>query len=506
MKGGAVIIGCGAAGLSAALFLARHGGHVTLVADMPPERAQSSLAVGGINAALGDGDSAENHARDTLSAGHFLAGETAVRGMTEAAPSIIRELEASGAVFRKDNDRAYSLRRMGGQSCGRAVHAAGGIGRQVMDALANELRRHEAKGEIECRFGWSFRRLALVGDRVCGAWIRHSASSETAFLPGPVVMACGGLNGVFGFTTGSVANTGEAAASLFADGVPFSNLEFIQFHPTTIRLRGKSLLVSEAARSEGGRLFVLRDGRPFHFLEEKYGPNGSLMPRDVISREEWRWLSAGHQVYLDLRHLNEDSRRRLSGSYDDCIRLAGLDPAGQPIPVEPGIHYFMGGIQVDCRHRSPMEGLYAAGECACQYHGANRLGGNSLLGALYGGIVAAREILGRTMETPSEPSRPAHSDQPQAKEAERQAIMRKALGVVRDEAGLRAGVLALDRLPRHDEMTLLCRAMLLSALARGESRGSHFRSDCPESRKEFRKNIVTSMKDGEVGMTMEEAR
>ena len=497
MNGEAVIIGCGAAGLSAALFLARHNCKSVLVADMPPERSQSGLALGGINAALGEDDSAEKHARDTCSAGCFLADAAAIRGMTDAAPKIVDELECLGAVFRKNYDRTYALRMMGGHSCGRTVHANGGIGRQVMDALSQEFRRHADAGRIQCRFGWRFHRLGWRNAKVCGAWICHMESGESAFIPGPVLMASGGLNGLFGLTTGSVANTGEAAASLFADGVPFSNLEFIQFHPTTLRLRNKCLLISESARSDGGRLFVRKGDKEFYFMEDKYPDHGNLMPRDTVSREEWHWLSSGHQVFLDLRHLPDASRKQLFDTCGTYLHLTGMDPAVQPVPVEPGIHYFMGGIQVDALHHTPVEGLYAAGECACQYHGANRLGGNSLLGAIYGGMTAAREILGHSFPPlRTLVSAPRSDTLPGGLPF--QPIMRKAMGVVRDERGLAAALEALDKHKHQGTVIPLCRAMLFSAMARRESRGSHCRSDFPECGEEFRKNSIAVFSNGDI--------
>jgi succinate dehydrogenase / fumarate reductase flavoprotein subunit len=318
-------------------------------------------------------------------------------------------------------------------------------------------------------------------------------------------MACGGLNGFFGNATGSTANTGIAAALLFADGVPFSNLEFIQFHPTTLRLKGKNLLISESARSEGGRLFVLQGGKPYYFMEDKYPELGNLMPRDIVSREECLLIKQGAQVYLDLRGLPEKTyETTLADIVSDCILFAGIDPEKEPIPVEPGIHYFMGGIQVDRFHRSPVKGLYAAGECACQYHGANRLGGNSLLGAIHGGKTAAEAVLcsefsipdGFSEEKPPVPLRYFRMEP-------LQAIMRAGMGLERSKAQLENALNAVEKVSVPDEIRLFSRAILLSAWNRTESRGSHFRSDYPECNPAMRKSSVVQFCDGEIRFSWE---
>lgn len=321
-----IIIGAGAAGLCAAWELAKNHVHSVLVSDMPSERAQSNMAEGGINAAfLSDTDSPELHAEETLRAGRYLADAQAVHDLAENAPNIIEQLFSAGMSFSLNSDGKPDVRAFGGQSVKRTFY-----------------------------------------------------------------VASGGLNGMFGNATGSVRNTGAVSASLFADGVAFANGEFIQYHPTTVPMHGKHLLITEAVRGESGRLFALQDGKPFYFMEEKYPELGNLMPRDVIAREEWMLLQQGKQIWLDMRHLDKNIQQtKLRGVLNDCSQFLSLDPTKKPIPVVPGIHYFMGGIWVDRQHRTTMRGLYASGECACQYHGANRLGGNSLLGAIYGGTIAA---------------------------------------------------------------------------------------------------------------------
>lgn len=502
-----VVIGGGLAGLSAALHLAEQEGIlVHLVSDMYSERSQSCLAEGGINAAIGSGDTPEQHFQDTWKSGCGLADADALMAMVSSAPEIVRELEEWGVPFVKASDRSFALRTMGGHSWPRTAYTVNGIGRQIMDVLIQRVRKAEAEKRVLRYVNRVFRALAKQNDCVCGVWLEQLDMHEMEFVPGRVIMACGGLNGFFGNATGSIANTGLAASSLFADGVQFSNLEFIQFHPTTLRLREKNLLISEAARSEGGRLFVMKNGKPFYFMEEMYGEQGNLMSRDIVSREEWHLMKQGFDVYLDLRGLPDAVyRTSLSGVVSDCISFAGIDPRKDPLPVEPGIHYFMGGIKVDKWHRSSASGLYAAGECACQYHGANRLGGNSLLGAIYGGKKAAEAVLtdrndGSAAEYRGKPPvRPdAFSWRPL------QNLMRSAMGVERNGQQLEEALSRLAEMPLPNEIQILGRAILLSALNRTESRGSHHRSDYPDSDPEFQKNSVVQVQSGEIVFSWEE--
>ena len=192
-------------------------------------------------------------------------------------------------------------------------------------------------------------------------------------------MATGGMNGLFEeMTTGSMLNTSDAAAIALERGVELANLEFIQYHPTTIAIQGKRMLISEAARGEGGRLYVKRRGYKWYFMEEKYPELKNLMPRDVVSAEMVKVTSRAEcddQVFLDMTEIPEMIwNTRLSDLREQCINYLNIDPVSQPVPVSPGIHYFMGGVRVDEEHRTSLANCYAAGECACQYHGANRLG------------------------------------------------------------------------------------------------------------------------------------
>lgn len=526
-----MIIGAGAAGLSAALELAKNGVKSVLVADMPSQRAQSVMAEGGINAAFpSDIDSPALHAEETLRAGRYLADPAAVRDLAENAPELIEELFADGMSFTLNSEGKPDARAFGGQSVKRTYYAAANTGKQLMHTLIAQVRRYEVDGLVRRMTGWLFSRLLWKGEQVCGCVLSHASTGEKAVLHGKVIITSGGLNGLFGNATGSVRNTGAVTASLFTDGVAIANGEFIQYHPSTVRLHGKNMLITEAVRGEGGRLFTLRDGKPYYFMEEKHPELGNLMPRDVIAREEWTLMQQGQQIFLDMRHLDKDiQQNKLKGVVEDCRQFLSLDPTKEPIPVVPGIHYFMGGIRVDRQHRTDHKGLYAAGECACQYHGANRLGGNSLLGALYGGKTAARSVIADGFDVPD-----AAEPQPEqlgAKAADGsyidgtlalRRIMQNGLGIVRDGKTIGAALAELTDLGEklsdsYDPSAsayenealrnccLLGQALLLSADARKESRGAHTRSDFPEERSEYQKQTVARQMDSGIKITFESA-
>ncbi len=543
-----IVICAGAAGLSAALSLAEKNIKVLLVSDQPSERAQSVMAEGGMNAALvseESEDSVQKHAEETLQAGRNLADRQAVEGMTQAAPSIVEKLYSQGMSWTLNEEKQPQRRAFGGQKYKRTAFAADSTGKQLMHTLTEQVRRYEAEGCIERKIGWQFLKLLYSQEkagavsglaeggaaerRVCGCILYDELREQCEAVYGAgVIIASGGLNGLFGNATGSVRNTGYVTASLFADGIPFANGEFIQYHPTTVRLHGKQMLITEAARGEGGRLFVERNGQPYYFMEEKYPELGNLMPRDVISREEWKLMAEGYHIWLDIRGLDADIyKNRLRGVVDACQTFLGLDPTKEPIPVAPGIHYFMGGIRVDREHRTAVRGLYAAGECACQYHGANRLGGNSLLGALYGGQKAAesaasdltREELSSNAGKVSEQMNvPIVFRSEGGNAADRmnqlRGILGESLGIIRDEKELQSGLEAVRKLSetvkekdeadalmienkRFKDSCLLGEAMILSALERKESRGAHQRSDFPEELPAYQKTTLARYtKDG----------
>ncbi|MDR0912741.1 MAG: FAD-binding protein [Methanobrevibacter sp.] len=387
---------------------------IILVSTMPSERAQSVMAEGGINGALntkGENDSVTQHCEDTLKAGLYLANPNAVKSLTDNAPDIIQNLDKYGVIFNRDSNGNIDLRNFGGQKKKRTAFAKSSSGKQIMTAMIQNVRKYEDMGLVKRYNSHSFLELIKLKDNlnnlnnidnieICrGCLVINNYTNEIIpILADGVIIASGGLHGLFNNITGSLDNTGIVTANLFTSGVLIANGEFIQYHPTTLKFHKKHLLISEAARGEGGRLFVYKNGEKYYFMEDKYPELGNLMPRDVVSYEIWNILNNGNYddniVYLDLTELpDEVLKNKLLDIVEDCKTFFNIDPKFEPIHVIPGIHYFMGGIKVDQYHRTNINGLYAAGECACQYHGANRLGGNSLLGAIFGGKIAAETFI-----------------------------------------------------------------------------------------------------------------
>ena len=367
-----------------------------------------------------------------------------------------------------------------------------------MTAIIDEARKYEAQGLIERLPHHAFVQLLLADGTCVGCVVRDTYSGSWLNLHGSVILASGGLSGLFGeYATGTVQNTGEVTAAVFRQGVMLANLEFIQYHPTTISTPGKRLLITEAARSEGGRLFTLQNGKPWYFMEEKYPVLGNLMPRDIVAREVAALSQRADYegaVYLDMSAVSADSwQNRLADLKVLCDQTLHLDPQKDPIPVIPGIHYFMGGIRVDTKHRTNIPYLYAAGECACQYHGANRLGGNSLLGAIYGGIMTAKQAIAEQGPCESLFCTDVPSDgEDGLTAAELQTvstILANGLSIIRTEKSITRAVKLLSEIrpPDHRcDVLLLGMAMLRSALERRESRGAHFREDFPQADDTYR--------------------
>lgn len=516
----AIIIGAGLAGLSAAIQLAESGRGSLLISRQQSERAQSVLAEGGINAALdtmGEGDTCGQHYEDTLRGGVFLADPNAVEGLVRHAPEIVRSLSDSGVPFNLTKDEEVMLRPFGGQKKRRTAYSRSSTGKMIMSALIDRARGFEDSGLIKRLPHHEMLRLLISEGRCTGVRIRDVFSGRCADVRGSVIVCCGGMNGVFPeMTTGTTANTGDAAAALFSQGVRFSGLEMIQYHPTTIGIPGKRCLVTEAARGEGGRLFVnKRDGSRSYFMEEKYPELGNLMPRDVVSREMYfvrEEEDTVGEVCLDMTELSEEVwKNRLSDLREELIRCLGTDPAREPIEVHEGIHYFMGGIWVDEQHRASLAGLFAAGECACQYHGANRLGGNSMLGAIYGGRVAAITLMSDCPDLGAEQdvsfnlspeAEPLSGECREGFERELCRLLLGGLGIVRDEGLIRRALEGLDELsqrdltPREENKLALGRAMLLSAMERRESRGAHYRRDFPKTEDTQRTTVAARRTEG----------
>ena len=523
-----LIIGSGLSGLSCAIELAEKGISSTLVSPYPSERAQSVMAAGGINAAIGADDSANQHAEDTLTSGGSIAGEEAVAGLCSAAPEIIRQLERLGVVFSRNETGEVALRAFGGQSRNRTAYAGASTGKQIMTALIRVARKYECQDMINRLLGRQFH-SALIRDNKCyGALLYNEKERkiETVFADA-VVVATGGQNVLFGKTTGSMQCDGYVAAKLYEQGARLKNLEFIQYHPTTIETPQKRMLITEAARGEGGRLYYMDGDRRVYFMEEKYGARGNLMPRDIVSKCIY---DAPSQVYLDISFLGKKLiESRLSEVAELCRKYAVLDVTKESIPVYPSVHFFMGGLAVGRDHKTSIDNLYAVGECASMYHGANRLGGNSLLSAIYSGQVAAKAIdeLSEMSERPDFNAYIAEQERALVEQLSSESpfsavyiryeiakLMNDCLGITRTEEKLVEGIQSVDYYLSISEklaydsdvsayigyslrpMLLLARAILTSALARKETRGAHIRNDYPERSDKFAFCSICEYQDG----------
>ena len=499
-----IVVGAGLAGLTAAIK-ASDKAKVDLISPDYSERSQSVMAMGGINAALntkGQNDSTDQHFADTMHGGCEINDSEAVSRLTGDAPEIVRWLSEIGTSFTRDSDGNIDLRYFGGQKKQRTAYAGARTGKQVVTALASQCRKREFEGTVERHVGWRFVSLMLTQNHECAGvvCVSENTGEVKSFVGDAVIMASGGLNSLFGKTVGSTQNDGYATAKLFTQGVQLSNLEMIQYHPTTIQAPGKRMLITEAARGEGGKLYVMRDGEKWYFMKEWYPEMAELMPRDVVSRSIYKASDGGEkEVYLDITHLDDETIKvKLDEVYDVCTQYLNLNPIEEPIPIFPGVHYFMGGIKTDADHRTNIKGLYAAGECSCQYHGANRLGGNSLLGAIHGGWVAAENAL---LENPTGEIIQEDIVLPGKNDDRLDDVMSRSMSIYRDEENLNK---ALDELMDMEEtpIIILAKACIMSALERKESRGAHQRTDYPQSEVEFEKTS-NAIYDGEINVFFE---
>ena len=423
-----IVVGGGLAGLMTVIKVAERGCPVDLFSIVPVKRSHSVCAQGGINAAvniMGENDSPEIHYYDTVKGGDFLAHQPLCRGMAYDAPSIIYLLDRMGVPFSRTSEGNLDFRRFGGTLHHRTAFAGASTGQQLLYALDEQVRRFEAQGLVTKHEGFEFLSPVLESpEGPCRGIVAMDLRTMKvhAFRSDAVVMATGGPGLVYGRSTNSMINTGSAAAGCYRAGVRYANGEFIQIHPTAIPGEDKMRLMSESARGEGGRVWVPKkkgDTRPpaeipeserWYFLEEKYPRFGNLVPRDIGAREIYHvcvdlgmGLDGEQKVYLDLTHKSREFLdRRLGAILEIYEQFVGDDPRTVPMKIFPAVHYSMGGLWVDYEptadgmidksspknHMTNIPGLYAAGECEYQYHGANRLGANALLSCIYAGTLA----------------------------------------------------------------------------------------------------------------------
>jgi succinate dehydrogenase / fumarate reductase flavoprotein subunit len=409
-----IIVGGGLAGLMATIRVAELGVPVDLFSIVPVKRSHSVCAQGGINAAKnlkGEGDSTWKHFDDTIYGGDFLANQGLVKSMCEAAPAIIDLLDRMGVMFNRTPEGLLDFRRFGGTLYHRTAFAGATTGQQLLYALDEQVRRHESLDRVKKFEGWTFLSAVLddagIARGICAMNLR---TMDVRTFPADAVIFCtGGIGAIFGRSTNSVVCTGSAQSALFQQGAWYANGEFIQVHPTAIPGEDKCRLMSESARGEGGRVWVpkkpgdtrhakdIPQSERFYFLEEWYPKYGNLVPRDVATRaihkvvfEMKMGLPGGPAVYLDVSHIpREVLDRKLEGILEIYEKFVGVDPREEPMKVFPAMHYTMGGLWVDNEQQSTnLPGIYAAGECEYQYHGANRLGANSLVSCIFGGMIA----------------------------------------------------------------------------------------------------------------------
>ncbi len=542
-----IVVGGGLAGLAAVIKIAEAGGNVDLFSIVPVKRSHSVCAQGGINAAKnlkGEGDSVWQHFDDSIFGGDFLANQTLVKGMCEAAPGIIDLLDRMGVPFNRTPEGVLDFRRFGGTMYNRTAFAGATTGQQLLYALDEQVRRYESEGKVKKYEGWEFLSAVIDGKGLTRGIVAMDLRTMEvkAFPSNAVILATGGVGAIFGKSTNSVVCTGSAQSAVFQQGACYANGELIQVHPTAIPGEDKLRLMSESARGEGGRVWVPRkpgDKRPvkeipeaerFYFLEEWYPKYGNLVPRDIATRaihkvvyEMGLGLDGQPMVYLDLSHIDAATLdRKLGGILEIYIKFVGEDPHKVPMKIFPGMHYTMGGMWIDNDHMTNIPGLFAAGECDYQYHGANRLGANSLMSCIYGGFLAGPNALRWAKN-----QKAAEGDGGAAAEVSRQeeinaALLKKEgkenpfklwreLGdtmtehatVVRYNKGLKqADEKIVELLDRYKCVSLadrsqwantsfafarqlknmleLARTITLGGILRDESRGAHYKPDFPE--------------------------
>ncbi|MET0090852.1 MAG: succinate dehydrogenase (quinone) flavoprotein subunit [Candidatus Thiodiazotropha sp.] len=555
-----IVIGGGLGGLWAALRVAESGAQVDIFSLFEVKRSHSVCAQGGINACFdtkGERDSIWQHIVDTLKGGAYLANQPPVKSMCEEAPGLIRTFERMGVTFSRTPEGLMDLRLFGGVKNRRTVFAGASTGQQLLYGVDQEVRRQEALGRVQKYEWWEFLSLVLDAQGACKGIVAMNLRTleVTRFRADAVILATGGMGQVYGHrSTNSTNSTGSAACRAYQQGAWFANTEFFQFHPTAMLGDDKTRLMSEAARGEGGRIWVPKDPqdtrRPreipeaerFYFLEEWYPSYGNTVPRDVASRAIWRvvhemglGVGGDHKVYLDLTHLNPGFiEQRLHAILDIYRKFHGDDPVHEPMVIYPSAHYAMGGLWMDFEkdssggmapgsprnHATNIPGLYACGECDYGYHGANRLGANSLLSASYSGRVTGESVAsylkGLQEDRESVPER-AYEDEIQRQQAINQSlldsnggenpyslhrelgeVMSDRVGVVRDNESLGKALDELRELEARthqvdlqeanrwsnqglaftrqlQEMIRLGQVIAASAQARDECRGAHYK-------------------------------
>jgi succinate dehydrogenase / fumarate reductase flavoprotein subunit len=539
-----LIIGGGLTGLRAAYEASLSSDTVAVLSKVHPLRSHSVAAQGGINAALGNAEGAEddtweNHAYDTVKGSDYLADQDAVEILTREAPRAVIELEHMGTLFSRFSNGKIAQRPFGGAGFPRTCYAADRTGHNILHTLYEQTIARKVKFYDE----YFVTSLVKHDGRCIGLTALDVMDGELhGFISKATLLATGGYGRLYARSTNALINQGDGAALALRVGCPLKDMEFVQFHPTT--LFGSNILITEGARGEGGFLYNSRGER---FMEHYAAKAMELAPRDIVARAIQTEVSKGNgleneYVQLDLTHLGaERIKERLPGIRQISMDFAGIDPIEKPLPVQPGQHYSMGGIDCDKNTRTPIPGLYAAGEASCvSVHGANRLGGNSLLETVVFGRIA-----GETMALDaSKVDMPGPSHVLEALESEGQRIDRILerkngepvhairdelkrvmfghFGIFRDRESMKKGLERLAELKSRfgkasigeggekfnfalihalelESLLAISEPVAVGALKREESRGSHSRPDYPERDDEkFLKHTMTFLEKGTI--------
>ena len=526
MKTDVLIIGAGGAGLTTALSAYENGATVKILTKEYPTRSQTSMAQGGINASLDRDDSIQLHKEDTLKSSHHLAKKEVVEFFCQEAPNAIEWLDSIGVVFSRTQEGKIAQRKLGGASFSRACYAQDYTGLKILHTLYDQCLAKD----IEILSQRYLLEILTQNNQAYGVNVLNIKTGEVeTHYAKSIVIATGGYAQIYHkYTTNSNASTGDGIAVALRAGAKLADMEFVQFHPTA--LKNSSVLISESARGAGGYLLNSKGER---FTKE-------LAPRDEVARAIDKEIKKGEDIFLDIRHLGEDflneslpQERKLAKLYEN------IDPLTQPIPIKPVAHYTMGGILVDKEGQTNIKGLYAVGECANhKVHGANRLGGNSLLELVVFGRHIGKSIASCIVnDVPPIEKKSTLLDEIksytneidfyQVKE-ELGALFYHNVGIIREEKSLqealekvkyflnnkhKMGVSDTSKIYNTNlveflefiNMLELAKAILLGAIYRKESRGAHFRSDYPNEDKKYQKHSVIFQKEkNEYGVEYED--